>query len=76
MVGANARPRLRATVLLLGLGGIWVEALRDVQCSPAGRARIISRSNQLRSAKLLAGVRRRAASGYEAVVKVSLRSAA
>ena len=58
MVGAKRDPGW-GTVLLLGLGGIWVEALGDVQLLPVGadEARSARRCGKLRSAKLLAGVR-------------------
>src|SRR5262249_46843 len=47
------------TVLLVGLGGIWVEALGDVQVLPvdADETQIIEALHKLRAAKLLAGFR-------------------
>jgi acyl-CoA synthetase (NDP forming) len=58
MVGAKRDPAW-GTVLLLGLGGIWVEALGDVQLLPgdASEDEIVAALRRLRSAKLLAGVR-------------------
>jgi acyl-CoA synthetase (NDP forming) len=58
MVGAKRDPSW-GTVLLLGLGGIWVEVLGDVQLLPgnADEAQILEALGKLRSAKLLAGVR-------------------
>jgi acyl-CoA synthetase (NDP forming) len=58
MVGAKRDPRW-GTVLLLGLGGIWVEALEDVQVLPAtaDKVQIIEALGKLRSAKLLLGMR-------------------
>jgi acyl-CoA synthetase (NDP forming) len=58
MVGAKRDPEW-GTVLLLGLGGIWVEALGDVQLLPvdADETQIVEALGRLRSAKLLAGVR-------------------
>jgi acyl-CoA synthetase (NDP forming) len=58
MIGAKRDPEW-GTVLLLGLGGIWVEALGDVQLLPgtADKAQILEALGKLRSAKLLAGVR-------------------
>jgi acyl-CoA synthetase (NDP forming) len=58
MIGAKRDPEW-GTVLLLGLGGIWVEALGDVQLLPgtADTAQIVEALHKLRSAKLLAGVR-------------------
>ncbi|MGH6670713.1 MAG: acetate--CoA ligase family protein [Xanthobacteraceae bacterium] len=73
MVGANRDPGWGA-VLLLGLGGIWVEALGDVQALPgsADAAQVREALSKLRSAKLLAGVRGAPAADIEAAVKVVL----
>jgi acyl-CoA synthetase (NDP forming) len=58
MVGAKRDPQWGA-VLLLGLGGIWVEALGDVQLLPvdADEAQIVEAIDKLRSVKLLKGFR-------------------
>jgi acyl-CoA synthetase (NDP forming) len=58
MIGAKRDPAW-GTVLLLGLGGIWVEALGDVRLIPvdADETQIVEALHQLRAAKLLAGVR-------------------
>jgi acetate---CoA ligase (ADP-forming) len=58
MVGAKRDPGW-GTVLLLGLGGIWVEALDDLQVLPAtaDKLQIIDALGKLRAAKLLVGVR-------------------
>ena len=71
MVGAKRDPGW-GTVLLLGLGGIWVEALGDVQLLPggAGEDQIREALRKLRSAKLLAGVRGAPPADTDAVVKV------
>jgi acyl-CoA synthetase (NDP forming) len=71
MVGAK-RDSGWGTVLLLGLGGIWVEALGDVQLLPVGadKEQIVEALHKLRSAKLLAGVRGAAPADIEAVVQV------
>ena len=73
MVGAKRDPGW-GTVLLLGLGGIWVEALGDVQLLPgtADENQIREALGRLRSAKLLAGVRGAAPSDVDAVIKVVL----
>jgi acyl-CoA synthetase (NDP forming) len=73
MVGAKRDPGW-GTVLLLGLGGIWVEALGDVQLLPgsADAAQICEAIGKLRSAKLLAGVRGAPPADVEAVVKAVL----
>ena len=58
MVGAK-RDKDWGSVLLVGLGGIWVEALGDVQILPddADETEIVEAVRRLRSAKLLDGVR-------------------
>jgi acyl-CoA synthetase (NDP forming) len=58
MVGAKRDPKW-GTVMLLGLGGIWVEALGDVQVLPAtaDKLQIIEALGKLRAAKLLNGMR-------------------
>ena len=73
MVGAKRDPGW-GTVLLLGLGGIWVEALGDVQLLPgsADEALIREALGKLRSAKLLGGVRGAPPADTDAVVKVVL----
>jgi acetate---CoA ligase (ADP-forming) len=73
MVGAKRDPGW-GTVLLLGLGGIWVEALGDVQVLPgtADKAQIVEALQKLRAAKLLAGVRGAPPANVEAVVQVVL----
>jgi len=70
MVGAKRDPGW-GTVLLLGLGGIWVEALGDVQLLPcnADEAQIREAAGKLRAAKLLAGVRGAPAADMDAVVR-------
>jgi hypothetical protein len=59
-------------VLLVGLGGIWVEALGDVQPLPAhaDSAQIIEALGNLRSAKLLPGFRGALPADIEAVAQV------
>jgi acyl-CoA synthetase (NDP forming) len=70
MVGAKRDPGW-GTVLLLGLGGIWVEALGDVQLLPGGvgEDEVREALRKLRSAKLLAGVRGAPPADTEAVVQ-------
>jgi acyl-CoA synthetase (NDP forming) len=72
MVGAKRDPGW-GVVLLVGLGGIWVEALGDVQVLPAtaDEAQVIEALGRLRAAKLLAGVRGAAPADIEAVAKVA-----
>ena len=56
MVGAKRDPAW-GPVLLLGLGGVWVEAMGDVRLLPpdATQERIVEELLRLRSAKLLSG---------------------
>jgi acyl-CoA synthetase (NDP forming) len=58
MIGAKRDPAWGA-VLLLGLGGIWVEALGDVRLLPvdADETQIVDALRKLRTAKLLTGFR-------------------
>jgi acyl-CoA synthetase (NDP forming) len=71
MVGAKRDPGW-GTVLLIGLGGIWVEALGDVQLLPSGADAALIREalGRLRSAKLLAGVRGAPPADVDAVIPV------
>jgi acetate---CoA ligase (ADP-forming) len=73
MVGAKRDPGW-GTVLLLGLGGIWVEAMGDVQLLPgrAGRQQIAEALGKLRSAKLLKGVRGAPPADTDAIVETVL----
>ena len=73
MVGAKRDPAW-GTVLLLGLGGIWVEALGDVQMLPgsADAAQVIDALGRLRSKKLLDGVRGAPPADVDAVVQTVL----
>jgi acyl-CoA synthetase (NDP forming) len=58
IVGARCDPQWGA-VLMLGLGGIWVETLKDVQLLPAGAGSnaIIEALGRLKGAALLRGAR-------------------
>jgi len=73
MVGAKRDPSW-GTVLLIGLGGIWVEALGDVQLLPgsADKAQIVEAFSKLRAAKLLTGVRGAPPADAEAAAQVVL----
>ena len=70
MVGAKRDPQW-GPVLLLGLGGIWVEALGDVRLVPASvtEETVIEELQKLRSAKLLNGFRGSPAVDVEAVAR-------
>jgi acyl-CoA synthetase (NDP forming) len=71
MVGAKRDPEW-GPVLLVGLGGIWVEALGDVKLLPvdADETRIVEALHQLRTAKLLAGFRGAPPADIAAVAQV------
>jgi len=71
MVGAKRDPGW-GTVLLLGLGGVWVEALGDVQLLPgdADEEQVVAALGKLRSAKLLSGIRGTPPADVEAVARV------
>jgi acetate---CoA ligase (ADP-forming) len=73
MIGAKRDPAW-GTVLLVGLGGIWVEALGDVRLLPvdADETQIVEALQQLRTAKLLTGFRGAPPVDVEAVAKAVL----
>jgi acyl-CoA synthetase (NDP forming) len=73
MVGAKRDPDW-GTVLLLGLGGIWVEALGDVQLLPgdADEGLIVEALGKLRTAKLLTGFRGAPPADLDAVAQAVL----
>ena len=73
MIGAKRDPAW-GTVLLVGLGGIWVEALGDVQVVPvdADKTQIVEALHELRAAKLLTGFRGAPPVDVEAVTKAVL----
>ena len=73
MIGAKRDPAW-GTVLLLGLGGIWVEALGDVQFLPvdADEAQVLDALSKLRTARLLAGFRGAPPVDVDAVAKAVL----
>jgi acetate---CoA ligase (ADP-forming) len=70
VIGAKRDP-LWGPVLMVGLGGIWVEALGDVRLMPPdlSEAAIIEELFKLRTAKLLKGFRGAPAVDVEAVAK-------
>jgi acetate---CoA ligase (ADP-forming) len=71
VVGATRDPRWGPAVMV-GLGGIWVEALQDVRlCSPSmTREEIVNELGRLKAAKLLNGFRGSPAVDIEAVASV------
>lgn len=71
MVGAHRHPAW-GPVVVVGLGGIWVEALSDVRLLPPDLTitEIIAELKQLRSSKLLGDFRGRAALDLHAIAHV------
>jgi acetate---CoA ligase (ADP-forming) len=61
-------------VLLIGLGGIWVEAMGDLQVLPAeaDKATIVEALHRLRAAKLLTGFRGAPCADVEAAAGVAM----
>jgi acetate---CoA ligase (ADP-forming) len=72
IVGARRDPQWGA-VLMLGLGGIWVETLKDVQLLPAsaGHAVIAAALGRLKGAALLRGARGAAPIDIAAVAEIA-----
>jgi acyl-CoA synthetase (NDP forming) len=77
IVGARRDPNW-GPVVMVGLGGIFVEALKDVRLMPAwlSRERIVAECYQLNGAATLRGMRGRPAVDVEALADVALRVAA
>ena len=73
VVGARRDPRW-GPVLMLGLGGIWVEALGDVRLMPpdATEAEIVAELGKLKTAKLLAGFRNAPPADVKAAASVAV----
>jgi acyl-CoA synthetase (NDP forming) len=71
VVGAS-RDAQWGPILMVGLGGIWVEALGDVQLLPPNlpQAAIVEKLKKLKAAKLLTGFRGTPAVDLEAVAQV------
>jgi len=77
IVGARRDPSW-GPVVMLGLGGIFVETLRDVRLMPAwlSKERIVEECSQLKGATMLRGARGRPPVDVEALADVVLRIAA
>jgi acetyltransferase len=77
LVGAR-RDAVFGPVVVVGLGGIWVEALGDValRLAPLGRDDALEMIGELRGAALLRGLRGGAAADVEALLEVLLRVSA
>ncbi len=71
VVGARRDPQW-GPVVLVGLGGVWIEALKDVRVLPAdlAEADIVDELRQLKAAPLLAGIRGAPGANLEAVARV------
>lgn len=76
IIGAKRDPSW-GPVLMLGLGGIWVETLKDVQLLPTNvdEAAIVEALDRLRGAQLLRGVRGSAPVDVAAVAAVARKVA-
>jgi acyl-CoA synthetase (NDP forming) len=74
VIGARREPKW-GPILTIGLGGIWIEVLRDIRILPAGIGRdgIIAELQKLRGAALLRGGRGTPAADLEAIANCALR---
>jgi acyl-CoA synthetase (NDP forming) len=72
IVGARRDPHWGA-VLMLGLGGIWIETLQDVALLPAGAGKgaVIDALRHLKGAALLQGARGSRAADIEAIADIA-----
>jgi len=77
IVGARRDPDW-GPVIVVGLGGVWTEALADVRVMPAGlpKETIITEIHALKGAPLLRGFRSLPPSDLHAVAEVAMRIAA
>jgi acyl-CoA synthetase (NDP forming) len=74
IVGARRDPDW-GPVLMVGLGGIWVEALHDVRLLPADlpKARVLEEIGRLKGAQLLRGTRGHPPADIEALADTVMR---
>jgi acyl-CoA synthetase (NDP forming) len=74
IVGARRDPEW-GPVVLVGLGGVWTEALDDIRLMPAdlSRERIIAEIAQLKGSRLLHGLRGSEAADIEALADAVVR---
>lgn len=77
VLGARRDPDW-GVLMLLGLGGVWVEVLKDVRLFPAGLAEadIVRELEQLKAAPLLHGHRGQPAVNLQAVARAAAKLAA
>ncbi len=75
MVTAVTRHAHLGWIVMLGYGGIWVEALRDVtfRLLPVDREDVLDMLGELKGTKLLAGVRGRPALDRDSLIDTVLR---
>jgi len=74
IVGARRDPNW-GPVVMVGLGGIWVEAFNDIRLMPAclPKARIVGECFQLKGAAMLHGIRGRPAVDVDALADTVMR---
>jgi acetate---CoA ligase (ADP-forming) len=74
IVGARRDPEW-GPIVLVGLGGIWTEALDDIRLMPAdlSREQVIAEINRLKGARLLHGLRGLAPADIEALADTVMR---
>jgi succinyl-CoA synthetase beta subunit len=74
IVGARRDPNW-GPVVMVGLGGVWVEALNDVRLMPADllKTRVVEEIHRLKGAALLRGVRGRQPVDMEALADSVMR---
>ena len=74
VIGARREPKW-GPILTIGLGGIWIEALRDIRILPAdlGRDGVVAELQKLKGAALLRGGRGTPAADLDAVADCVLR---
>src|SRR5262249_9668646 len=74
IVGARRDPSW-GPVVMVGLGGIWVEAFRDLRLMPADlpRPRVLEEIHRLKGAALLRGVRGSPPADVEALADAVVR---
>ncbi len=74
VVGARRDPQW-GPVVLVGLGGVWIEALKDVRLlpAPASRGKVLAELGRLKGARLLGAFRGQPARDIDAVADVVVK---